>query len=162
MTSHTSNSIESAISPTKRWTVQRIVFTISGLFIFAILAAFVLGLIFAFSDALDTTAARTGYLRDILLVTLTVEGILIIGALATLITQTSRMINMLKKEVRPVIASVQETANLTKTTAEFVGHNLTEPIVRTGAFAYGVRVLIRDLAGIRRAIRHSSKEQNPD
>lgn len=160
MTNEPAKPIQTSELSQDKWTVQRITFMSAAVLGSIILAIFVIGLIFSFSNALEITAARTEYLHNILLITLTLEGILVIGALSVLIIQISRIVNMLKKEIRPVIASVQQTANTTKVTAEFVGQNLTEPIVRTGAFMAGVRVLIRDVAGIRRAIRQSTLDEH--
>jgi hypothetical protein len=162
MVSDSAKSMQASELSKPKWTVQRIILMSSGALGGIIVLIFVIGLIFTFSDSLEVTAARTRYIRDILLITLTLEGLLITGALAVLIVQISRIVSMLKKEIRPVIASAQQTVNTTKVTAEFVGESLTEPIVRTGTFMTGVRILIRDVGGIRRAIRHTTqdKQQN--
>lgn len=159
MKSEPEKSIQTSEPAQSTWTVQRIIFVSSAVLGGIIILIFVIGLIFAFSTSLEITVARTQYIRDILMIALTLEGILIVGALAVLVVQTGRIINMLKKEIRPVIANAQQTVTTTKVTAEFVGQNVTEPIVKTSAFIAGVRVLIRDVAGIRRAIRQSSKDE---
>lgn len=148
------HQIESAKS---RRSLQRIVFISGGALGGIILIPFVIGLLLSFSDALEVTALRTSYLRDILLILIILEGIIIISGLSILIIQISRIVNMVKKEVTPVIFNAQQTMKTAKVTAEFVGDNVTEPIVQTGAFVAGLRVLIRELGGIRRAIQTNPK-----
>jgi len=59
--------------------------------------------------------------------------------------------------VKPVLMTAQETVNTAKGTVEFVGDNAVRPIIRASAFMSGVGVVLRDVGGIRRAIRHTKQ-----
>jgi len=142
-----------------KWTIQRIVFLSAGILGAVIAIIFGVGILLAFSGELEITALRIQYIRNIFMVVIGLEGILIIGSIAILIVQITRLINMLKRDVKPVLATAQETVNTAKGTVEFVGDNTVRPIIRTSAFLSGVGVIIRDVGGIRRAIRRT-KEQN--
>ena len=138
-----------------KWTIQRIVFLSAGALGAVIAIIFGLGLLLAFSSELEVTALRIEYIRNIFMVVLGLEGILIIGSIAVLIVQITRLVNMLKRDIKPVLTTAQETVNTAKGTVEFVGDNTVRPIIRTSAFLSGVGVVIRDVGGIRRAIRRT-------
>jgi hypothetical protein len=139
------------------WSVQRIIVMVASLLGGIIAIAFVVGLLLSLSSPLEATALRIQYLRNIAVIVLALEGILIIGSIAILIMQITRLINLLKKEVRPVLANAQSAVDSAKGAVEFVGDSVAQPIIQTGAFLAGAKVLIRDVGGIRRAI-----EPQPD
>ncbi|MEP6986611.1 MAG: hypothetical protein ABI970_13480 [Chloroflexota bacterium] len=140
-----------------KWTIQRIVFLSAGILGAIIAIIFVIGLLLAFSGQLEVTALRIQYIRNIFMVVLGFEGILIIGSIAVLIVQITRLVNMLKRDVKPVLTTAQETVNTAKGTVEFVGDNAVRPIIRASAFMSGVGIVIRDVGGIRRAIRRTKQ-----
>jgi len=142
-----------------KWTVQRIVFLSAGILGAVIAIIFGVGLLLAFSGELEITALRIQYFRNIFMVIIGLEGILIIGSIAVLIVQIARLVNMLKRDVKPVLTTAQETVNTAKGTVEFVGDNTVRPIIRTSAFLSGMGVVIRDVGGIRRAIRRTKNGQ---
>ncbi|MEZ4666999.1 MAG: hypothetical protein R3E39_03605 [Anaerolineae bacterium] len=144
-------------SAKSRQSLQRIIL-LSGVILGAIIfIPFIIGLLLSFSDLLEVTALRIAYLRNILFILIILEGIIIITGLGILIVQISRIVNMVKKEVSPVIFNAQQTIKTAKVTAEFVGNNVKEPIVQTGAFVAGLRSIIRDVGGIRRAMQPNQK-----
>ena len=140
-----------------KWTAQRIVFLSAGVLGAIIALIFGIGLLLAFSGELEITALRIQYIRNIFMIVLSFEGILIIGAIAVLIVQITRLVNMLKRDVKPVLTTAQETVNTAKGTVEFVGDNTVRPIIRASAFMSGLGVVIRDMGGIRRAIRRTKQ-----
>lgn len=140
-----------------RWTVQRIVFLSAGILGGVIAIIFGVGLLLGFTNELEVTATRIEYIRNLLFILLGIEGILIIGALAVLVVQVTRLINMLKRDVKPVLTTAKETVDTAKGTVEFVGDNAVGPIIRAGGFMAGLGVVVRDLGGIRRAIRRTKQ-----
>jgi hypothetical protein len=118
---------------------------------------FVVGVLLAFSGELEITALRIQYIRNLFMIILAFEGILIIGAIAILIVQVARLVNMLKRDVKPVLTTAQETVKSAKGTVDFVGDNAIRPIIRTSAFMSGLGVVLRDVGGIRRAIRRTKQ-----
>ncbi len=140
-----------------KWTVQRIVFISAGALGGIIAIIFVVGLLLAFTSELEITALRIEYFRNLFMIVLGIEGILIVGSIAVLIVQIARLVNMLKRDVQPVLTTAQETVNTAKGTVEFVGDNTVRPIIKASAFMSGVGVVIRDVGGIRRAIRRTKQ-----
>ncbi len=144
-----------------KWTIQRIVFLSSGVLGAIIVIIFVIGLLLAFTGELEITALRIQYIRNLFMVVIGLEGMLIIGAIAVLIVQITRLVNMVKRDVQPVLTTAQDTVNTAKGTAEFVGDNAVRPIIRTSAFMSGLGVVFRDVGGIRRAIRRTKNGTKP-
>ena len=149
------------VKPKSKWTVQRIVFLSSGILGGVIVIIFVIGLLLAFTSELEITALRIQYIRNLFMIVIGLEGMLIIGAIAVLIVQITRLFNMVKRDVKPVLTTAQDTVNTAKGTVEFVGDNAVRPIIRASAFASGLGVVIRDMGGIRRAIRRTKNGTKP-
>ncbi|MCU0497917.1 MAG: hypothetical protein MUF87_11240 [Anaerolineae bacterium] len=104
------------------------------------------------------TAVHFQILRDIFLIIIALQGILIVAALCILILQIAGLVNLLRNEIKPLIVNLQETLTTVKGTTQFVGENLATPLIKASSFAAGVSVLLRELGGLRRAIRRTDGE----
>lgn len=138
------------------WTIKRIAMITSGVLIGLILLVFLAGVLLALLTDVDQTAPRVQVIRDIFIIILAFQGILIVAALAVLILQVARLINLLQNEVMPILENTKETVNTAKGTVEFVGSNLAGPVIRLNGFMSAVLVILRDVFGIRRAIKRSN------
>jgi hypothetical protein len=153
---------ETPITPdNKSWSIQRIGVVSAGVLGGIITVIFVIGLALALLSDAEATAARMEIIKNTFIIIMTLEALLIVAALGILIVQVARLINLLQSKTRPVLDNAQEAVNSAKGTVEFVGDNVTEPLIRTGAFLAGARVFLRDVGGIRRAIRRNGTG-NPD
>jgi hypothetical protein len=135
------------------WTAGRIVKWTAGALFGLTALIFITGLLLALLSDVGATAPRIQIIRDIILIVLSLEFILIILALAILILQVARLINLLQNEIKPILENTQETLNSARGSVQFVTTSLTTPLIRAGSFVAGTRVLLRELGGIRRAIR---------
>lgn len=140
------------------WTIGRIAMVAAGAVTGIILLIFIVGVALALLTNVDETGPRVEVIRDIFIIVLAFQGILIVAALAILILQIARLINLLQNEVMPILKNTQETVQSAKGTVEFVGHNLTGPVIRLNSFLAAISLLLRELLGIRRAIRHEQIE----
>jgi heme/copper-type cytochrome/quinol oxidase subunit 2 len=100
---------------------------ISIIVIIIILALVVLATIFLVNPENSQT---TEQIRDIFIIFMALESLLIGIALVILIVQLSTLINLLQNEIRPIINSTSETFNTLKGTAKFVSDNLSEPVIK--------------------------------
>jgi hypothetical protein len=141
------------------WTINRAAALVAGVLIGLVLLVFVAGLLLALVGDAGQNAPKVQIVRDIFIIILTLQGILIVGALAILIIQIARLINMLQNEVMPILKNTQETVSTAKGTVEFVGSNLAEPVIRLNGFLAAISVLLRELFGIRRAIKRASPQE---
>lgn len=78
-------------------------------------------------------------LRDLFMIALSFELLLLgVGALI-LIVQLARLINLVQNEIQPVLESANETINTLRGTAEFLSSNLIQPVVKVNGYIAAVR-----------------------
>jgi hypothetical protein len=148
-----------AAPPASRWTIQRITAITAGVLAGLILLIFVTGVLLALLSNVEATAPRVQIIRDIFLIILAFQGILVIAALAILILQIARLINLLQNEIMPILKNTQETVNTARGTVEFVGSNITEPVMKLNGFLAALTVILRELFGIRRVLRREPDDE---
>jgi len=113
---------------------------IGSLIILAILTLIVLATIYLVDPA---NSARTEQIRDVFIIFLALESLIIGVALVVLIVQLSTLINLLQNEIRPIINSTNETVNTLKGTAQFLSDNLAEPVIKINQYAAMFKRIIK-------------------
>lgn len=108
-----------------------------------------LGLIALAVWGLLQNSATTANIRDIFLIFLAFESLVIGVALVILIIQVASLINLLQNEVRPIIKSTSDTINTLRGTTEFLSENMVEPVIKMNSYLAGLRK-ITDLIGIKK------------
>lgn len=139
--------------------VGRIALIATLVYIGVILLFFIGGFTLAVVD-IDRAAEVVRLLRDLFIIVLSMVSILIVIALAVLIVQIAGLVNLLQTEIKPLLENVQDTLKTAKGTAQFVGQNVAEPLIKVGGFMAGLAVFTRELGGIRRAIRPQPPSAN--
>ncbi|MCX7707487.1 MAG: hypothetical protein N2204_05730 [Anaerolineae bacterium] len=91
-----------------------------------------------------------GVARDIAIIVLAVESIVIGILLAVLVIQVIRLVRLLREEVLPILNSTQETVSTVRGTATFMSDHLVQPIVKVSSYAAGARQAVNVLLGRRR------------
>jgi len=69
--------------------------------------------------------------RDIAIIIVAVQSIVIGILLAVLIWQIWRLVSMLQTEVKPMLDDAKATVNTAQGTVNFLSDNLAEPVIRT-------------------------------
>lgn len=87
--------------------------------------------------------------RDLAIIVLAVESIVVGILLAILTLQISRLVRMLRDEIKPVLDATQETVGTVRGTTTFLSEHLVSPIVTVAGYVSGFRQAARTLAGIR-------------
>lgn len=127
----------------------------------AIVGVFVVGLVLALVIALladpDDAATWVGMIRDIFIIVLAMEGMLMGIALIVLVLQVAALLNLLQNEVGPIVDHANETVTTVRGTAQFMSENLVEPVIKAAALTTGVGAVLREMLGIRRAIKSAKK-----
>jgi PDZ domain-containing secreted protein len=93
--------------------------------------------------------ATTETLRDVAIILLALEGLLIGFALVVLIIQLARLTVLLENEVKPILESTNETINTLRGTTTFLSNNLADPVIRANSAASAVRRALELLRLIR-------------
>ena len=91
----------------------------------------------------------TDKIRDIFIIFMALESLLIGVALIVLIIQFASLINLLQNEVRPILDATNETVNHLRGTAEFLGENMVEPVIKLNGYLAGMRRML-ELLGVKK------------
>ncbi len=94
-------------------------------------------------------AAPTDKIRDIFIIVVALETLVIGVALVVLIVQLASLINLLQNEVKPILTATSETVNTLRGTAEFLGENVVEPVIKLNGYLAGMTRML-ELMGIRK------------
>jgi hypothetical protein len=86
--------------------------------------------------------APTEKIRDIFIIFMALESLLIGVALIILIIQFASLINLLQNEVRPILDATSETVNHLRGTAEFLGENFVEPVIKLNGYLAGMQRML--------------------
>ncbi len=86
-------------------------------------------------------------IRDIAIIFLAVETIVIGAILIVLIWEIRNLAKMLQNDIKPILQSADETARTVRGTATFVSDNFVTPLVRVSSFTSGVLEALRIIAG---------------
>jgi len=123
----------------QRWMLAGI---ISGIIL--VLAGIVVAVYFLLQPG-----SPTGTIRDIFIIFMAFESLIIGAALVVLIIQIASLINLLQNEVKPILQSTSETVNTLRGTTEFLSENLVEPVIKLNSSIAGLRRVF-ELFGIKR------------
>jgi hypothetical protein len=102
-----------------------------------ILGALITGIVFlARTDSLTTS-----HIRDIFIIVLALESLIIGAALVILVVQLALLINLLQNEIKPILETTRRTVNTLKGTTAFLSEHAVKPVVNLGSMAAGVKKL---------------------
>ena len=94
-------------------------------------------------------ATPTDRIRDVFIIVVALESLVIGVALIVLIVQLASLINLLQNEVRPILTATSETVNNLRGTVEFLGENAVEPVIKLNGYLAGMNRVI-ELMGIKK------------
>lgn len=86
--------------------------------------------------------------RDIFIIMVALESLVIGIALVVLLVQLASLINLLQNELRPILDATSETVNTLRGTAEFLGESVVEPVIKLNSYLASVRRVL-ELMGIK-------------
>jgi hypothetical protein len=118
-------------SHTKSQQLRKQRLTMAGIIVLVIviLGLVVTGIVFLVSPGL-TSIDTVSRLRDIFIILMALESLLIGLALTILIIQIARLTNLLENEVKPILDSTNETISNLRGTTKFLSDNLVEPVIK--------------------------------
>lgn len=93
-------------------------------------------------------ATPTDKIRDVFIIVVALETLVIGVALIVLIVQLASLINLLQNEVRPILHATSETVNTLRGTAEFLGENVVEPVIKLNGYLAALKRML-ELLGIK-------------
>jgi hypothetical protein len=120
------------------------IITIVGIVLLAALIAMIIYLL-----SPNTSGEWVGKLRDVFIIVVALESLVIGVALVVLVVQLASLINLLQNEVRPILKATTETVNNLRGTAEFLGDNVVEPVIKLNGYLAGLYRML-ELMGIKK------------
>lgn len=100
-----------------------------------IVALLITGVVLLLRSDNNTTAR----VRDVFIIFMALESLVIGVALVILIVQLATLINLLNNEIRPIIQSTNDTVNTLKGTVTFLSDNLSEPVIKLNEYIAAIR-----------------------
>jgi hypothetical protein len=85
---------------------------------------------------------RTETIRDIFIIFMALESLVIGAALVVLIIQIASLINLLNNEIKPILDATNETIATLRGTSEFLSQNLVEPVIKLNSYLAGLQKLL--------------------
>ncbi|MDI6770527.1 MAG: hypothetical protein QMD04_12755 [Anaerolineales bacterium] len=122
----------------QRWMILWI--ALGGLVLLALIVLAVVGLL--------QPGTPTDKIRDIFIIFMAFESLVIGAALVILVIQVASLINLLQNEVKPILDATNETVNTLRGTTTFLSENLVAPVIKLNSYLAGLRRLF-DLFGIK-------------
>ncbi len=94
-------------------------------------------------------ATPTDRIRDVFIIVVALETLVIGVAMIVLIVQLASLINLLQNEVRPILHATSDTVNTLRGTAEFLGESVVEPVIKLNSYLAGLQRMF-ELMGIKK------------
>jgi len=124
--------------PAKVNVKQRLIVVGAVVLVLALIAGIVLSVISLSAMSDD----QTGKIRDIFIIFMAIEFLIIGVALVVMIIQLAALINLLQNEVKPILNSTNETVSTLKGTAKFLSDNMVEPVIKMNEYLAGFKKAI--------------------
>lgn len=101
-----------------------------------LILALIIGVIILLAS---TGSEDVGKIRDIFIIFMAFESLLIGAVLIILVVQLAILTNLIQNEVKPILESTNETVNTLKGTTVFISKNVTEPIIALNGYLAGMK-----------------------
>lgn len=84
-------------------------------------------------------------IRDIAIIIIALQSIVIGLLLGVLVWQIWRLIKMVQTEIKPILTDAQETVNTVRGTTAFMSDTVVDPVVKTSRTLVGIRRTVQSL-----------------
>ena len=101
-----------------------------------LLVALIAGGVFLLASAPEGTTAKV---RDIFIIFMALESLVLGVGLIVLILQLATLINLLQNEIKPILDTTSETVNHLRGTTQFLSNNLVEPVLKMNEYLAGLK-----------------------
>jgi len=124
---------EKTARPQRKSRLRRRLFLYGGILLF-VLAAAAVGLVFLSRDEAQTRAAR-----DIFIILLALEFLVVGVALTVLVVQLARLTLLVEMELRPMLKNANDTLDALRGTTLFLSETLVEPVLKLQSSLAGIQ-----------------------
>jgi hypothetical protein len=117
-----------------------------GVIIGAVILLILLGVAIFF---LLQPGTPTDRIRDVFIIVVALESLVIGVAMIVLVLQLASLINLLQNEIRPILHATNETVNTLRGTADFLGESVVEPVIKLNGYMAGLYRML-ELMGVKK------------
>ena len=96
-------------------------------------------IVFAFVRLFQADLETTSRIRDIFIIFMALQSIVLGIAIIILIIQLATLINVFKNEIKPILETTNETLRNLKGTTSFLSNNLVEPVMKMNEYSAGFK-----------------------
>ena len=108
----------------------------------SIAGVFVLVLIVTIFILLIQPTTPTDKIRDVFIIFMALESLVIGAALVVMMVQIATLINLLNNEIKPMLEATNETISTLRGTTQFLSENLVEPVVKLNSYVAGLQKML--------------------
>jgi hypothetical protein len=91
----------------------------------------------------------TDRIRDIFIIVVAIETLVVGVALVVLLVQLASLINLLQNEVRPILEDTSETVKTLRGTTAFLSESVVDPVIKLNGYLASLQRVL-ELMGIKR------------
>jgi hypothetical protein len=102
-----------------------------------VVIAFLIALLIGFFLWLALPSTNTAKVRDIFIIFMALQSMLLGLAMIVLIIQLARLTNLLQNEIKPILDSTNETVSNLRGTTVFLSDNLVGPVIKMNEYLAG-------------------------
>ncbi len=109
-----------------------------GIFLIILVVLFFIGLIVLGILYLTSHPDQAETIRDVFVILLALESLVVGVALVILIIQIASLINLINNDIKPVVDDTRATINIVKGTSTFIGDQLVRPVIKLNSYMAGL------------------------
>ena len=126
----------------------------------SIAAVILIGGLITFAVFLLTgDAGTTEKIRDVFIIFMALESMVIGLALIILIVQLAQLSNLLQNEIKPILDSTQETVSTLRGTTRFLSDHLIEPVIKLNQYLAGLQAVTKFVRPAQKRKQNHTKEK---
>ena len=110
----------------------------------------IIGTIVAFIFLLRSDNEVTSRVRDVFIIFMALEFLVVGFVLIILVVQLARLTNLLQNEVKPILDSTNETVSTLRGTTRFLSDNLVEPVIKLNEYLAGFQSVVKLVRPVRK------------
>lgn len=100
---------------------------------------------------------KTEQIRDVFIIVLAVQSLMMGLVMVILILQLARLINLIQNEIRPILDSTSETVSHLRGTTMFLSENVVEPVIKMNEYMAGFTQFFATIGLVKRSSKKNKK-----
>jgi hypothetical protein len=129
---------------------------VMGLCLLLFLIALGIGLL---SGNSQTMADFVAVVRDMLIILIALQGLVMGVALIIVVLQAAKLLNVLQNEIDPIVDGARDTVNTARGTVQFMSKHVTDPVIKTYSTVATAREFMKEATGIKNIVEGEDDQE---